>query len=109
MDAPGPSRTNDGTQQRDAPEHVIDLMLGVMRPYPGPFPDVAYARAARAEAKIYADRIWAEAWAAGAAWGLARNSEPIRVEVTAERLDQLRADAGRPSITLGPDARWETA
>ncbi len=80
-----------------APEHVIDLLAGVMRPPPvtpaGPAPgSVAAARRARAEAKVYADRIWAEAWHAGATWGLACNTQPIRV--APDVFDRLIEEAG---------------
>ena len=86
-------KADDGyAELRTAPEHVIDMLLAVMRPYGGPAGhpgEVSYARAARAEAKIYADRIWAEAAAAGAAWGLARNTQPIRIDLPTERLAEL--------------------
>lgn len=91
MEEPAPGQTDESQRTPAAPEYVIDMLLGVMRPYPGPpgaAGSVAYARAARAEARVYADRIWAEAWHTGAAWGLARNTR-IHVEVTAERLAEL--------------------
>jgi hypothetical protein len=60
-----------------APEHVVDLILGLM---PAAAPDnVAQVRARRATAAAYANRIWAEAAHAGAAWGLAR--APLKIEV----------------------------
>jgi len=81
-----------GTDERlHAPAHVIDLLLAVMRrraPRIGlPPGTVDYARAARAEACTYADRIWAEAYLAGAEWGLAHNTQPIKI--SAERFDEL--------------------
>ncbi len=66
----------------NVPEYLVDLLLGVMRPFPAPdmAPEsIAYARAARAEARTYANRIWQEAWHAGAAWGLAHYAGPIRI------------------------------
>lgn len=96
MEEPGTGHTADEQQIPTAPEYVIDMLMGVMRPYPGMATEpgsVAYARAARAEARVYANRIWAEAWHTGAAWGLARNNK-IRIEVSAERLDQLKQGTG---------------
>lgn len=79
-----------------APEHVVDLLLGMMRPYPeqpgGPPPgSVDYMRAARAEARIYADRIWQEAATAGAVVAQA----PVRViGITAPGMPELGERAG---------------
>ncbi len=71
-----------------APDHIVDLMLGVMRPYSGPPGQGGYARAAREDARRYADRIWAEAAHAGAAWGLA--AKPARmIEITGEGAERL--------------------
>ena len=82
-------------ERLSAPAHVIDLILGVPRPRPGPAGagTVDYARALRAEARVYADLIWSEAWHAGAAWGLARNTR-IEVQVTTERFAELARKAG---------------
>lgn len=44
---------------------------------------------AREQARLYADRIWAEAYLAGAAYGLARNTQPIRVELTGPGADDF--------------------
>lgn len=77
-----------------APAHVIDLILGVMRQTPrpcGPSPGtVDYARAARAEARHYADQVWAEAFRAGAAW----DRSHTRTAVRAARIDELTRDRG---------------
>jgi hypothetical protein len=73
-----------------APEHVIDMVLGVMRQRARPgagLEPVAQARADRAEAKIWADRIWSEAFMAGAAWWAAR--EPARMLVAPERFAEI--------------------
>ncbi len=95
MEASSPTQPDDERQR--APEHVIDMLAGVMRQPAvtpaSPAPDsVAYARRARAEAQIYADRIWAEAFHAGAAWGLARNNQPILV--APDVIDRLTEEAG---------------
>lgn len=91
MEAPGSGHPDES--QRGAPEHIIELLLGVMRPYPGqPSPSagsVAFARAARAEAKVYADRIWEEAWNAGAVWGVSRNTQPIRFAFSPPDTEQV--------------------
>lgn len=85
-----------------APEHVIDMLAAVMRPPSrpaGPEPgSVPFARLARAEAKVYADRIWAEAirvgFQAGAERGPARNPHLAGMVVTAERLAERAEDTG---------------
>jgi hypothetical protein len=60
-----------------APDHVVDTILALMPPAdPG---NVGQARSRRAEAAAYANRIWAEAAHAGAAWGLAR--APLKLHV----------------------------
>ncbi len=70
--------TLDGYQQLcTAPDHVIDMILALM-PCPNPT-DVERIRARRAEARAYANRIWAEAAHAGAVWGLAR--APFKMEI----------------------------
>jgi hypothetical protein len=81
-----------------APEHVVDLLLRVMRPYPehpdGPPPGtLEYMQAARAEARIYADRLWNEAAVAGAAFQLAIRQPSIRIEVTPSEMAELRKRA----------------
>jgi hypothetical protein len=91
---------------KTAPEHVVDLLLGMMRPYPErpdgpPHGSVDYARAARAEARIYADRIWAEAAHAGATYALAIARTRIQViEVTPPKMSELRACVSE-SVQLG--------
>jgi hypothetical protein len=90
MDARMPAQYQPDQQPHDerlhAPAHVIDMVLGVMRQTrrpSGPIPGtVDYARAARAEARVYADRIWQEAWHAGAAYGLARNNQPLVIDLS---------------------------
>lgn len=87
----GPGHAID--EQIRAPEHIVTLVLGLMRQRPGPVGPppgtVDYARAAREAARVYADSIWGEAWLTGAAWGRAYSPSPIRVVVTAERLAEL--------------------
>ncbi len=78
------------------PEHVIDLLLGMMRPYPEqpagpPRGSIDYARAARAEARTYAQRVWVEAAHAGFAYALATEHTRVQViEVTPEKMAELR-------------------
>lgn len=79
-----------------APEHVVDMLLGVMRPYSGPPGTNGYAGAARAEARRYADRIWAEAAHAGSVWGLARNNT-MRIELTGELAAGIAEALRRPA------------
>lgn len=83
-------------ERPSAPAYVIDLIMRIMRQAPppaGPPPGtVDYARAAHAQARGHADQIWAEAWTAGATWGLAHNAQPLRFLVAAERLEELRED-----------------
>lgn len=83
-----------------APEHVVDMLLGALRPYSGPPGAAGYAKAARADARRYADRIWAEAVHAGAVWGMARSSQ-TRIELSGELVAGIAAalrkpDADRP-------------
>lgn len=74
-----------------APDHVVDMLLGALRPpprtpgmVPPPPGSVTYARVARAEARVYADRIWAEAFTRGMAHGMAHAAAPWRVHVTGD-------------------------
>lgn len=71
-----------GNPEVRAPEHIVDHLLAVMRPHRGPsVGSREYALAARAEARAYADRYWTEGWHAGAVWGLARNTQPVRMVI----------------------------
>lgn len=80
---PGPGQgTNQHTQ---APEHIVAMLVPVWRRMlTGPAglrPGSAdYAKAVRAEVRRYADRIWAEAFQAGAVYGVA-HSGPTRILV----------------------------
>lgn len=67
-----------GDLLRTAPDHVVDMILALMPVCADPS-DVEQARAKRATARAYANRIWAEAAHTGAAWGLAR--VPFECEV----------------------------
>lgn len=73
----------DEQREQTAPDHIVDLLIAVRRPRAAagaaPPDTVVDQRIARAEARAYADRIWGEAWHAGAAWGLARNAQPIQI------------------------------
>jgi hypothetical protein len=83
-----------------APEHVVDLLLGMMRPYPehpgGPQrATVDYVRGARAEARVYADRIWAEAAHAGATYGISMAKASAQaIKVTSSEMSELRGRVG---------------
>jgi hypothetical protein len=67
-----------------APDHVVDTILALMPPAdPG---NVGQARSRRAEAAAHANRIWAEAAHAGAAWGIARAPHRMEIDVSASPL-----------------------
>lgn len=63
-----------------APDHVIDMILGLM-PAADPC-NVPQVRSRRAEAATYANRIWAEAAHAGAAWGISRAPAKMQIDLS---------------------------
>jgi hypothetical protein len=71
---------SDDNVLRTAPDHIVDMILSLMRPAADPT-DIGRARARRAEARAWADRIWAEAAHAGATWGLERAPTKMLVSV----------------------------
>lgn len=87
----------DYQQQCKAPGHIVEMLRRVLR-YPStpaaPAGTGRYAQAALYEARAWADRIWAEAFHAGAVWGVTHNPAPTRIEVTPERFDELKRECG---------------
>ncbi len=59
-------------QLTSPPEHVIQLMLGLLRSKPTAGDPLLSARCDRRTATEYATRVWAEAAHVGAVWGMAR-------------------------------------
>lgn len=60
---------------RTAPRHLVEILAQVIPVNPhmfGPPGTETHHVAAMAQAQGYADRIWMEAWHAGAVWGTAR-------------------------------------
>jgi hypothetical protein len=77
----------DGYEKlRTAPDHVVDTILALMPAGPDPG-GVDRARARRAEARAYANRIWAEAAHVGAAWGISR--APLKLEIDLSAMPAL--------------------
>lgn len=74
-----PAARTDYDQLCTAPDHVVDMVLSLLRPATNPA-DVSQARARLGEARAWANRIWAEAAHAGAVWGLSR--APLKIQVT---------------------------
>lgn len=71
----------DGYEKlRTAPDHVVDQIFALMPQGPDPA-DVARARARRAEARAYANQIWAEAAHAGAVWGMSRAPTKVKIDI----------------------------
>lgn len=98
MEGRSPGQADD--ELRRAPEHVVDMLAAVMRPparpTTGPAPGtVSYARLARAEARVYADRIWAEAFQAAEEATRTRLVDAVRAYgLTPDRIRQMQEGTG---------------
>ena len=106
MSPHNPGQAGDGEASRAAPEHVVNMLFAVMPP-PTPQPGVepystGHARAAQAQAKVLADQIWAEAWHDGAAWGLARNTQPLRLDLDPDSRAALVEALSKPAAGREP-------
>lgn len=72
------------SQHTEPPEHLVHMLVPLWHRLPtgpaGPMPGTPeYAAAVRAEIRAYVKQIWAEAFHAGMAFGLAWSAQPIRV------------------------------
>lgn len=71
-----------------APQHLVEILAQVIPIASltfGPPGSDEYRNAAMTQAQGYADRIWMEAWHAGAVWATA--TRPVRLEMSAAALD----------------------
>lgn len=77
-----------------APDHVVDLLMSILtRQTPENWPPPgshAYVQEARAEARVYADRIWSAAALTGAAFQLAVSLPKVLIQVTPAEMSELK-------------------
>lgn len=95
---PGPADGHlftDYDTMRKAPEHIVELVLGLIRQHSTGaghrtvMPPQHRAAAELEQARDHADRIWAEAAHAGAVWAMARERPVIHVNVHSGDDNQL--------------------
>lgn len=79
------------TDRNAAPGHLVGLLAAIApRPvHPSGEPD---AEQWQAHLQLVTDRIWAEAWLAGASYGLTLQRPRPMLVVTAEERDRLLAE-----------------
>lgn len=77
------------TDPRQAPEHLVRQLAMTTQPPPRLHPRLSFEQqrdAHLAQCRVWADRIWSEAYAAGAAYGSSITAVQMRINATSESL-----------------------
>lgn len=77
-----------------APEHLVRQLAMSIQPPPRLHPTLSFEQqrdAHLAQCRVWADRIWAEAYVAGAAYGSSMVTTQVRINATSEMLESLSA------------------